>query len=137
MSRFHVPLCFSASPMKIILLFLICLEKTDCLPSGVIPPQLVIYPIPGFASALDCDAGDYVPVGISLRIYHHHITTINFAMVSELHRFRVFAGLRYRGTSFKTVPFSSFLTIYTNINTLILMILLLFTSLRAKSAWIS
>ena len=44
--------------------FLISVQfrQTKALSSEVIPPQLRVYPVPGFTSALDCGASDYIPV---------------------------------------------------------------------------
>jgi hypothetical protein len=41
----------------------------ESLPASVIPPQLAVYPVPGFTSLLDCKPNDYVPVNPLIFIY--------------------------------------------------------------------
>jgi hypothetical protein len=80
------------------------IRHAEPLPSGIIPPQLAVYPVPGFSSALDCKPNEYIPVFRMLLImfFEFHAQTLDFCYV-----FRVYVDHLHLGIKCTMVLFNS------------------------------
>jgi hypothetical protein len=63
------------------------IKHAETLPSGTIPPQLAVYPVPGFYSVLECKTNEYIPVNILILIllkFNAHTVNIFVTYVGYL-----------------------------------------------------